>query len=58
MRELAAFVAASRKAVVAFIVSVLVGMVAGFGVELPADVVAALTGLLTALTVWAVPNNG
>lgn len=58
MKPVTEFVAQSRKACVALIVSSLVALLAGSGVDVPADVVAALTGLATALSVWLVPNKG
>jgi hypothetical protein len=58
MKQLAEFVAQSRKAVVGLVVSFTVASLAARGVDVPPDVVAALTGLATALTVWMIPNQG
>lgn len=57
MKPVTDFVAQSRKAVIGLIVSTLVSLVAARGVDLPADVVAAVTGLLTAVSVWLIPNQ-
>lgn len=57
MDKLLVFVAGSRKAIVGLLVSTVAAMFAARGVDLPAEVEAALGGLVTALLVWLTPNG-
>ena len=46
-----------RKAIVALLVPAIVAVIAGLGVDASPEVVAAVTSLLSALAVWAIPNR-
>ena len=58
MNALKFWVASRRKAIVAAVVSVAVGLASKWGLDLTADQVAALSAALAAITVYLVPNEG